>query len=234
MAWSVVNSAVNGAQVTATAGPISTVGADVLMAFVTTYGNTPLAGDLTDGGVNSAWDLIDTQAAAGDPNVVHAVYRKVSPSTSASHSAVFSRGGGQSYAGLVFLALSQGSATAFGTSTKSGTVAGGTDINAGSIGNANDVVVTGTGFFTSNGCAVGASFATPVEVGYVAGNNMGTAGSWKEVGGSVDPHWTYSGSNVGAAINASFTGGGVAATPGRFPYINRAQRPYPFRPGVSR
>jgi hypothetical protein len=211
MAWSVVSSASYGNNVPAlvvpSAGSISTVGANVIVALISIYTYVPAAGDLVDSASNS-WAFRGEQNAAGDSAMRVAIFDCITPTTSGTHTFTFDHGGNSNqFHAMVVYAFTQSATTSFGSYVENGTVTGGTDINAGSIGSANQLVVEAIAYYTNTGMAIGASFATPVEVGYT-GSNIGVAASWKEVSGAVDPHWTWTGSNVAAAAATSYAGSG--------------------------
>jgi hypothetical protein len=210
MAWSLIASASNGSpdtiNVTAPApsGTINTTGADLIVAVVCHYTANPAASDLTDSASNS-YSLQASQASGSDAQAKVAVFYKLNPTTSASHTFTFSRGGAVTSPSIVVYAFSGLAGSPTVSSVGSGT--GSTNIQPGSIGVSDDLVVSGIGWYANNTMSIDSGFTSPIEVGYVAGS-MGVAGSWKSVSGAENPTWSLSGSNSVAGINASFTGTG--------------------------
>lgn len=223
--WSQVSQVSLGATgITNVVGPtasINTTGANVIVCPVAFYDgiNNSTSAMLSDSAANT-WSMIANQAASGDGSLRIAIYYVIGPTTSASHT--FTWTGTVSAAtapAIVCYALTQGSNPTFVTSVSGNTTSGTgpTTIQAGSIGNANDLVVSGVAWYTNNSQSINSSFSTPVEVGYSSGNHLGLAGSWKQVAGAVNPTWSVAGNNstTEAAQSVSFTGTAGGASPCR-------------------
>ncbi len=135
-------------------------------------------------------------------------FYKFNPTVDSSMTFTFSISAGIIFPALSIYGFSGLSGSPSVTSVSSGT--GSTSLQAGSLGSAGDMIVEGLGWYTNNGIAINSGFATPLEVGYSGGNNIGGASSYKSVSGAENPTWSWSGSNVAAGVAMAFpgTGGG--------------------------
>lgn len=170
-----------------TTGSIDTTGATLLVVVACLFDVAGVAsGDLTDSAGNT-WTLDGQQVSSGNNGVYVAVWRKASPTTSATHTFTITHSTGfPSVIAYAFAGITP--ATYSHVSASSGS-------QAGSIGAANDLVVEGIGYESTSGYSIDSSFATPIEVAFLLNNHMGVAASWKQVSGAVNPAWSVGGTN---------------------------------------
>jgi hypothetical protein len=227
-AWSLVNKVSAGgtgqSNALTTAG-IVTTSADVLWVVVSSYSNLPQVGDLTDSPAGTfsdspnTWTLTGTLngGGGGDVSFGVATFRCISPTTGSAHKFKVTPAGSRAeYPSIIAFALTQGSAPTFVTSTSLSNSS--TTIQAGSLGNANDLVCEGLAFYTNNGYSINSLYGDLTEVTYSAGQHMGCAAAWLQVAGASNPTWTASGSNVQIAWADSFTGTGGVGGGSAFPH----------------
>lgn len=194
-----------GATTPITTAAINTTGVKLLVVSVASYlGAGPDATYLTDSQSNT-WQVGKAQGGS-DPLLWCTVFYCLNPTTNASHTFTFTPSAGLGighYPSMVVDAYGATGTLAFSTSV--GASASASTIQAGSIGAASDLVVEAVAYYANTGYSINSSFASPHERNYSAGNAMGLARSWLQIGAAVNPTWTASGSNDQAAAAISFT-----------------------------
>lgn len=217
MSWSLTAS--GSAAGTGSTNPVAVSGlntgsSNIIWGLLSFYNANPSASDLADTQSNS-YTLITPQASGADSNARVGIFYKIAPSNSGSLTVTFTPPGGATaqFPSLIVFAHTQGSAPTFNTSIGSGTNSSGS-VQAGSIGNANDLVIEAMAFYGAgvSGNTIDGSFSAVTEVAYGAGTNIGLAAAWKEVSVAVNPTWTVNIANVVAAQAAAVTGTGGGAT----------------------
>lgn len=227
MAWTIINQGSNTSispGFSVSVAPGDCTGADLLMAIVTGYGAAAsvVGGDLTDDSSNS-WTKQVLQTAGGDTEQWAAGFYVFNPVVDSAMTFTFQRGVSATFPTLVIYAFSGLHASPSVTSASSGTLGGGgTSIQAGSLGSADDLVVEGFGWYpTISDLVIDGSFASPLIRHYSAGNNIGGAASYKSVSGAENPTWSWSGTaTAGAAVAMAFPGTGGGGADGQ-PTIKR-------------
>lgn len=208
-AWSLLASGNGAGTNAATTGAMNCVGADVIVIMSAHYTGGSLT--FSDSSSNT-WTTVTQQAGAADTSVKLDMAYCLAPTTGATQTFTFTAAA--TFIGVVAMAFSQGSAPTFVTRVGAAYSAGSV-LQAGSIGNANDLVVSGISFGSTAPnatLAINSSFSTIVQQNYNAGANIGVAGAWKQVSGAVNPQWSWTGSTDAGAINISFTGTGAGSS----------------------
>jgi len=232
--WSrtaVASCGATGGASTCTTGSVSTSGADLFVCFGSYYEASAGAtnGDMTDSATSPAnvYTAVQPTPFSGnsDGALKLAMYYKIAPTTSGSMTFTYTGpvNNGVESVSVVCYAMAQGSSPSLQGSISSNTTSGTgpTTIQAGSIGSANDIVLTGIGYYANNSQSINSSFEAATEVSYSGGNHIGAAGSWKEVSGAVNPTWSVAGNNstteVAMSIAFTGTGGGGGGGATRYP-----------------
>lgn len=190
-------------------GTINTGSSDIIFAFVSSYdGSGPTtASDLSDSQTNG-YTLLSSQASAADASLYVSILYKISPSNSATLQVTWTPEVTTGhYPSLIVMAFTQGSAPTFNTSVGNGTNSSGS-VQAGSIGNANDLVVEAMAFYSTSGNTINSTFSAVTEVTHSAGNHIGLSAAWKEIAAATNPTWTTNSGNAIAAKAAAVSGVG--------------------------
>jgi hypothetical protein len=195
---------------------VDTTGADLYLCLETFYNSSASnINTLTDVGGNT-YTYTTAQAASGDGSTGVRWAYKLNPTTSASEHWSVASNGNAVYLGLACAAFS-GSNALDGSSVQSGTTT--QNPQAGSLGAAGDLVVTGVSDYSASYSSIDSSFAVTDTSAYASGNHMATMFAWQNasagVGGAVNPKWTLSATPSASAVQAiAFTpsGGGGGPT----------------------
>ena len=212
MAWTQIVSGHNrnsgSPYTTVPVGPLNCNGADLIVCIVAGYTRSGQlsSADITDDVLNS-YTLLAVQTNSTDSNLWVALWYSFNPIAHGTQDFQFLINSfADDYASMVVYAFSGLAASPSANYVSAS--ASGTTIQPGSLGVADDLIVSGLGFSTTvTTASADSGFATAV----LQDNEpfaVGSAGSYKEVSGAVNPTWTLGASTDVCGINASFTGTG--------------------------
>jgi hypothetical protein len=171
---------------------VNMAGANLIIFAVSTYAaSPPTLGQMADSSSNT-WTMTN-YASTQDANSDITTYRVIAPTTSASQTFTFTPSGGVgSYPGAIVLGLSCSALPVFSGSVQQSLVHPQATMQAGSIGAAGQLVVALLYVGYDVSVSIDGGFATPVHHPMVLAQTQGTAASWKDVNGPVNPTWTPS------------------------------------------
>lgn len=214
MAFAIVNSGAahakaggTGAQTTPA---ISTIGADLILAFTARYNEDATPTD----SVGITWTGLTQQTSGGNTRgrLWYAWVGSTGWGTNASHTF----GINTSFDAIDVAAFSGALTGSDPFNAENGATGSGvTSLSPGSVSPfGTDLFIAGLGWYANNTMAIGSSFSITDQQNYAGGGSMGAALAWKESASSENPSWTWSGTNESAAVIASFkgAGGGGGAT----------------------
>lgn len=212
MALAVLSAAIKASTggLAVTTNAVDTTGANLLVAVPVSYQPSFTSGTVTDSKGNS-WTAL-TVKFSGVGRV--RIFYSVPTSVGSGHTFTYDGDGGTPFPSLYVVAASGAHATPY--ESENGATTTGTSLQPGSVTPAEDgcLVITGLSSVGGNSQTIDGGF-TRLQVDINGGNNLAAAGAYLIQGtaGAVNPTWSWSGSNDGAAVVAVFK---PAATAGSF------------------